>query len=106
MRRRRVPIQRHRRNRRHTVPRRRPVVPRLHTHHLHGGVRDHTGRGRGRQHDGAHRHTQVQGHAQLHQHIPDEPEHRGPDGVAHMHAHRVRRSEFQTGDVGARRGAM
>lgn len=73
---------------------------------MHGGVRHNTGRGRGRQHDGAHRHTQVQGHAQLHQHIPDEPQHRGPHGVAHMHAHRVRRSQLQTGNVGARRGTM
>lgn len=73
---------------------------------MHGGVRHHTGRRRGRQHDGAHRHTQVQGHAQLHQHIPDEPEHRRPHGVAHMYAHRVRRSQLQTGNVGARRRVM
>jgi len=63
--RRRALAQRHGCQRRHPVPRRRSVVPRLHTHHVHGGVRHHTGRRRGRQHDGADRHTQVQGHAQL-----------------------------------------
>jgi len=73
---------------------------------VHGGLRAHTGRGRGRQHDGAHRHTQVQGHAQLDQHILDEPEHRRPHGVAHMHAYRVRRGQFQAGDVGTRRRTM
>lgn len=73
---------------------------------MHGGVRHHTGRRRGRQHDGADRHTQVQGHAQFDQHIPDEPEHRRSHGAAHMHAHRVRGGQLQTGNVGARRGVV
>lgn len=73
---------------------------------MHGGVCHHIGRRRGRQHDGTDRHTQVQGHAQLDQHIPDEPEHRRPHGAAHMHAHRVCGGQLQTGNVGARRGTM
>jgi len=73
---------------------------------VHGGVCHHSGRRSGRQHDGADSHTQVQGHAQLHQHISDEPEYRRPHGAAHMHAHRIRGGKFQTGNVGARRGIM